>query len=234
MGRRENQDIEQLIEELRVEVYNKVKEDVARWLEHVINELRMNSVDEKVVKGIAKAVAGQEFARLHGIVREELDRFRDEVEGRLSRLGVDPGLVEKIANEVSSKLLNEFDRRIVHLVSVINERSNEVREVLDLVNEILRAGVAFEEEFKRLRAEMRSVLSEEALKEHLYRVLIKHGIISRKRRRWGWVAVGLGILAAIIVYLVVNPIVTLVILITSLILWITAGSILISYSTTSV
>jgi uncharacterized protein (UPF0335 family) len=110
-----------LVEKLRVEVYNKVKEDVARWLEHVIDELRKNGVDEKVMKGIAKATAATEVAKLH-----KISRVRGEVEERLTRLGIDPGSVEKIANEVSSKLLNEFDRRIMHLVDAIRKKSLRV------------------------------------------------------------------------------------------------------------
>jgi predicted membrane metal-binding protein len=56
------------------------------------------------------------------------------------------------------------------------------------------------------------MLSEERIEELIYRVLIRRGLIRRRKRKWVWIAVGLGILAAIIVGLVINPIITLVIL----------------------
>ena len=58
---------------MRVEIYNKVKEDVEKWLEHAVDELRRSGLDEKTVKSIAKATAATEVARLHNIVMEEFN-----------------------------------------------------------------------------------------------------------------------------------------------------------------
>jgi hypothetical protein len=211
-GRRDTEDIEELIEELRVEIYNKVKEDVERWLEHVIDELRKNSVDEKVVKGIAKATAAAEVARLHNVVREELDEFKAEVEERLARLGLDAEAVRKLVDEVYNKLLSDLsgiiDRRIMHVLSVIDEQNSSIKDILDLVSALLESEVKSEEVLEKLRSE----LSEERIEEYLYRVLVKRGVIRRKRRKWGWVAVGLGIPIAIVVGFLINPAITFVIL----------------------
>jgi len=46
----------------------------------------------------------------------------------------------------------------------------------------------------------------------LYRVLVRKGILKRRRRKWVPLIVGLGILAAIVTGLLLSPIVTLVIL----------------------
>jgi len=201
-----------LIEELRVEIYSKVKEDVEKWLENVIDELRRNSVDEKVMKGIAKATAAAEVARLHNVVREELDEFKAEVEERLARLGLDAEAVRKLVDEVYNKLLGDLsgiiDRRIMHVLSVIDEQNSSIKDILDLVNALLESEVKSEEVLEKLRSE----LSEERIEEIIYRVLVRRGLIRRRKRKWVWVAVGLGILVAIVVGLVVNPIVTLVIL----------------------
>jgi uncharacterized membrane protein YgaE (UPF0421/DUF939 family) len=43
-------------------------------------------------------------------------------------------------------------------------------------------------------------------------MLVKRGILKKKRRKWGWVAVGLGILIAIVVGFLINPILTAVVL----------------------
>ena len=201
-----------MIEELRVEIYSKVKEDVEKWLENVIDELRRNSVDEKVMKGIAKATAAAEVARLHNVVREELDEFKAEVEERLARLGLDAEAVRKLVDEVYNKLLGDLsgiiDKRIMHVLSVIDEQNSSIKDILDLVNALLESEVKSEEVLEKLRSE----LSEERIEEIIYRVLVRRGLIRRRKRKWVWVAVGLGILVAIVVGLVVNPIVTLVIL----------------------
>jgi Glu-tRNA(Gln) amidotransferase subunit E-like FAD-binding protein len=193
---------------LRVEIYNKVKEDVERWLEHAVDELRKNSVDEKTVKSIAKATAATEVARLHNIVMEEFNEFKAEVEERLSKYGIDAETIRRIVDEVQNKLLSELDKRFMHVLSVIDEQNSSIKDVLDLVNEILKAEVAFEEELGKLR----SALDEEHIEEIFYRMLVRKGVLKRRRRKWVPLVVGLGILAAIVTGLLLSPIVTLVIL----------------------
>jgi predicted transcriptional regulator len=206
-----------LIEELRVEIYNRVKEDVERWLEHVIDELRKNSVDEKVVKGIAKATAAAEVARLHNVVREELDEFKAEVEERLSRLGLDAEAVRRLVDEVYNKLLSDLssiiDRRIMHVLSVIDEQNSSIKDILDLVNALLESEVKSEEILEKLRSE----LSEERIEEYLYRVLVKRGIIRRKRRKWVLPIIGLSILGAVVAGFVINPAITAVIILIAIV-----------------
>jgi len=204
-GRDEYRDIEQIIDEIRTEVYSKVKEDVEKWLEHVVDELRKNGIDEKAVRATARAIAAQEAAK---IVERKIAELRNEIE----RLGIDAETVKKLVDELYNKLVNDvrqiIDQRIMHILGEIDEQTNSIRDVLDLVSEILRHELTFEEELGKLK----SALGEERLEEIFYRMLVKRGILKKKRRKWGWVAVGLGILAAIVVGLVVNPIITLVIL----------------------
>ena len=175
--------------------------------------MRKNGVDEKVIRATARAIAAQEAAK---IVEKRIAEFRNEIEEELARLGLGAEAVRRLVDEVYNKLLSDLsgiiDRRIMHVLSVIDEQNSSIKDVLDLVNEILRAEVTFEEELAKFRDEVRKYLNEEYLEELAYKALIRHGILKKKRRKWGWVAVGLGILAAIIVGLVVNPIITLVIL----------------------
>jgi hypothetical protein len=185
---------------------------VRRELEAFEERVAQRGVDEKTARSIARAVAGQEFARLHGIVREELDEFRAEVEEELNKRGVDAETIKRIVGEVQNKLLSELDKRFMHVLSVINEQSSSIRDVLDLVNEILKAEVAFEEELGRLRSEIRSMFSEERIEELLYRTLVKRGVIRQRRRRWTPLIAGLSILAAIIAGFIINPILTFVII----------------------
>jgi hypothetical protein len=96
----------------------------------------------------------------------------------------------------------------MHLASVIDERFGEVRDLLDLTSEILRAEVETEETL----SELRNLLDEEHLEELIYRVLVRKGVLKRRRRKWVPLIVGLGILAAIVTGLLLSPIVTLVIL----------------------
>ena len=201
-----------MIEERAVEIYNRLRDELRRDFERLVDEyLDRSNVDERTVKSIARAVAGQEFAKLHNIVMEEITRVRGEIE-ELGRQGVDAELVRKLIDEVYGKLLDDIkqiiDQRIMHLVDAMNEVSNVNKDVLDLVNEILKAEVEFREEFERLK----SLLDEERIEEYLYRVLVKKGILKRRRRKWGWVAAGLSVLAAIIAGFLINPIATLVIL----------------------
>ena len=193
---------------MRVELYHRLRDELRREFERLVDEYLNKNIDERTVKSIAKAIAAAEVARLHNVVREELDEFKAEVEERLSRLGLDRETINQIINEVVNKLLSDLDRRFMHLVSVIDERFGEVRDLLDLTSEILRAEVETEETLSKLK----NMLDEEHLEELIHRVLVKRGLIRRRKRKWVWVAVGLGILAAIIVGLVVNPIITLVIL----------------------
>ncbi len=171
----------------------------------MIDELRRNGMDEKAVRAIARAVAAQEAAK---IVERRIAELRNEVEEKLSKLGLDAEAIRRVIDEVQSRLLSELDRRFMHVLDAINEVGNVNRDVLDLVSEILRHESTFEEELGKLR----SALDEERLEEIFYRMLVKRGILKKRRRKWVWVAVGLGILAAIVVGLVVNPIITLVIL----------------------
>jgi flagellar motility protein MotE (MotC chaperone) len=200
---------------LRVEIYNKVKEDVEKWFEHVIDELRRNSVDEKAVKSIVKATTANEIARLHSIVMEEFDRLKAKVE-ELSKQSANPEFTKELVDEIYNKLLNDvrqlLDQRIMHLLDTINEQSSNIKDVLDLVNELLKAETEFEEKLAKLRDEIRGMFSEERLEEVVYKTMIKRGIIRRKRRRWALPVVGFGILAAIIAGFVINPIVTFVIM----------------------
>jgi phosphoketolase len=194
-----------LIEELRAEIYNRVKEDVERWLEHVMDELRRNGVDEKTIRSIARAVVAVEIAK-----------YKAEIEEKLNKYGIDAETMRRIVDEVYGRLLNDvkqlLDQRIMHVLDTINEQSSSIRDVLDLVNEILKAEVAFEEELGRLRGEIRSMLSEERVEELLYRTLVKRGVIRQRRRRWTPLIAGLSVLAAIIAGFIINPIATLVIL----------------------
>jgi predicted hydrocarbon binding protein len=190
-----------LIEELRVEIYNKVKEDVAKWLEHIVDGLRKNGIDEKAVRAIARAVAAQEAAK---IVERRIAELRNEIE----RLGIDAETIRRIVDEIYGRLLSELDKRFMHVLDAINEVGNMNRDVLDLVSEILRHESTFEEELGKLR----SALDEERLEEIFYRMLVKRGVLKKKRRKWGWVAVGLGIPIAIVVGFLINPAITFVIL----------------------
>jgi len=200
-----------LIEERAVEIYNRLRDELRRDFERLVDEyLGRSNVDEGTVKSIARAVAGREFARLHSIVMEEISRLKSEVE-ELGRQGIDAEFVRKLIDEVYNRLLNDvrqiIDQRIMHLVDTMNEVSNVNKDVLDIVNEILKAEVEFREEFERLRG----LLDEEHLEELLYRTLIRRGIIRRKRR-WALPVVGLGVLAAIIAGFIINPIVTFIIM----------------------
>jgi len=201
-----------LIEERAVEIYNRLRDELRRDFERLVDEyLGRSNVDEKTVKSIARAVAGREFARLHGIVMEEISRLKSEVE-ELGKQGVDAELIRKLIDEVYGKLLDDIkqiiDQRIMHLVDAMNEVSNVNKYVLDLVNEILKAEVEFREEFERLRG----ILDEEHLEELLYRVLIRRGIIRRRHRKWVLPIAGLVVLGAIIAGLIINPILTIVIM----------------------
>ncbi len=191
-----------------VELHHRIMDRVRRELEAFEERVAQSGVDERTVKSIARAVAGQEFARLHGIVREELDEFRAEVEEELNKRGVDAETIKRIVGEVQNKLLSELDKRFMHVLSVINEQSSSIRDVLDLVNEILKAEVETEEALSKLR----NLLDEEHLEELFYRVLIRRGIIRQRKRKWAPIIAGLSVLAAIIAGFIVNPIATLVIL----------------------
>ena len=200
-GRDEYRDIEQLIEDKAVEIYNRLRDELRRDFERLVDEyLGRSNVDERVIASMVKAIVGKEIARLKAEVEE------------LGRQGVDAELVRKLIDEVYNRLLNDvrqiIDQRIMHLVDSMNEVSNVNKDVLDLVNEILKAEVEFREEFERLRG----LLDEEHLEELLYRVLIRRGIIRKRHRTWVPLIAGLSVLAAIIAGFVINPIVTFVIM----------------------
>jgi hypothetical protein len=194
-----------LIEERAVEIYNRLRDELRRDFERLVDEyLGRSNVDERVIASMVKAIVGKEIARLKAEVEE------------LGRQGVDAELVRKLIDEVYNKLLNDVrqivDQRIMHVLDAINEQSSSIRDVLDLVNEILKVEVAFEEELGRLRSEIRSMFSEERIEEALYRTLVKRGVIRQRRRRWAPLIAGLSVLAAIIAGFIINPIATLVIL----------------------
>jgi len=203
--------VRRLIDERMVEVYNKLREDIDKRFMVLEENLAQRNIDERTVR----TLINHQFNKLHTVVMEEISRVRSEIE-TLAKQGVDPELVRQMVEEGFNKLLDEvrqfINQRVMHLVDVINERSNEIRDILDLVSEVLKHEVAFEEEITKLRSELRRILDEEYLEELAYRALIKHGIIRKRRRRWGWVAVGLGILIAIVIGLLINPILTVVVL----------------------
>ena len=194
-----------MIEERAVEIYNRLRDELRRDFERLVDEyLGRSNVDERVIASMVKAIVGKEIARLKAEVEE------------LSRQGVDAELIRKLIDEVYGKLLNDVrqivDQRIMHVLDAINEQSSSIRDVLDLVNEILRAEVAFEEELAKLRSEIRGMFSEERIEELLYRTLVKRGVIRQRRRRWTPLIAGLSVLAAIIAGFIINPIVTFVII----------------------
>ena len=191
-----------------VEVYNRLKEDMDRRFAALEENLAQRNIDEKAIRSLVKAMVGSETAKMHSIVMEEIAR----VEEKLKKHGIDAELVKQIVNEIQSRLLNDvkqlLDQRTAHIISVIDEQSSSIKDILDLVNEVLKIVIEDEERV----VEIKNALSEERLEELLYRVLVKRGIIRRKRRRWGWVAVGLGILIALVTGFLINPILTAVVL----------------------
>jgi len=171
--------------------------------------LRKNGVDEKAIRATARAIAAQEAAK---IVERRIAEFRNEIEEKLSRLGFDAASIRELVNELYGKLINDvrqiIDQRIMHILGEIDEQTNSIRDVLDLVSEILRHELTFEEELGKLR----SALDEERLEETFYRMLVKRGILKKKRRKWVLPVVGLGILTAIVIGFLINPILTAVVL----------------------
>jgi hypothetical protein len=126
----------------------------------------------------------------------------------LSKYGIDAETIRRIVDEIYGRLLSELDKRFMHVLDAMNEVGNVNRDVLDLVSEILRHESTFEEELGKLR----SALDEERLEEIFYRMLVKRGILKKKRRKWVLPVVGLGILTAIVVGFLINPILTAVVL----------------------
>ncbi len=183
-----------------------------RDFERFAEELSKNKIDERVVKSAAKAVAAAEVAKLHNIVMEEFNEFKAKVEEELSKRGVDVEVIRRLVDEVRNSLLGEFDKRVLHLVDVINEVGNVNKDILDLINEVLKTVVEDEEKIEELRNELRSLLDEERIEELLYKALMKHGVIKRRRRKWVLPIIGLSILGAIIAGFVINPAITAVII----------------------
>ena len=142
------------------------------------------NLDERVVESTAKAVTAQEFARLHNVVREEITRVSSEVEEELNKRSVDVEVISRLIDEEFNRVINELDKRFMHVLSVIDEQFGEVRDVLNLTSEILRIEIEIEEELGRLRDEVRKHLNEEYLEELLYRALVRHRVLKRKRRKW--------------------------------------------------
>ena len=198
--------VEEIVNEKVAEMYGRleqlVRENFERFAEEYLNK---SGVDERRIRSIAKAIAASEALR---IVMAEMDKFRAEVEEKLSKYGIDAETIRRIVDEIYGRLLSELDKRFMHVLDAMNEMGNMNRDVLDLVSEILRHESTFEEELGKLR----SALDEERLEEIFYRVLVRRGVLRKRRRRWVPLVVGLGILAAIVTGLLLSPIVTLAIL----------------------
>jgi hypothetical protein len=203
--------VRQLIDERLIEIYGRLKEDMDRRFAALEEHLAQRNIDERSIRALVRAFAGQEFSRLHSIVMEEITRVRGEVEA-LARQGVDVEVIKRLVEDAYGKVLDDvkriLDQRIAHIISVIDEQGNEVRDALDLINEILRSEIEFGEKIE----EVRRLLDEERLEELLYRVLVKRGLIRKRRRRWVLPIVGLSILIAIAIGLLINPILTVVVL----------------------
>jgi len=171
--------------------------------------LAQRNIDEKAIRSLVKAMVGSEVARVHSVVMEEFDRLKAKVEEELSKRGVDAETIRQVVNEEFSRVINELDRRFMHVLSTIDEQSSSIKDILDLVNEVLKIVIEDEERV----AEIKNALSEERLEELLYRVLVKRGIIrQRKRRKLVPVIAGLGVLTAIVTGFLINPILTAVVL----------------------
>jgi hypothetical protein len=191
-----------------VEVYGRLKEDMDRRFAALEEHLAQRNIDEKAIRSLVKAMVGSEVARVHSVVMEEFDRLKAKVEEELSRRGVDAETIRQVVNEEFSRVINELDKRFMHILSTIDEQSSSIKDILDLVNEVLKIVIEDEERV----VEIKNMLSEEALEERFYRMLVRKGVLKRRRRKWVPLVVGLGILAAIVTGLLLSPIVTLVIL----------------------
>ena len=212
-GRRDTEDIEELvrrlIDERSTEIYGRLKEDMNRRFVALEERLAQRNIDEKAIRSLVKAMVGSEVARVHSVVMEEFDRLKAKVEEELSKRGVDAETIRQVVNEEFSRVINELDRRFMHVLSTIDEQSSSIKDILDLVNEVLKIVIEDEERV----AEIKNALSEERLEELLYRVLVKRGIIrQRKRRKLVPVIAGLGVLTAIVTGFLINPILTAVVL----------------------
>ena len=207
--------VRQLIDERLIEIYGRLKEDMDRRFAALEERLAQRNIDERSIRALVRAFVGQEFSRLHSVVMEEITRVRGEVEA-LARQGVDAEAIKRLVEDAYGKVLDDvkriLDQRIAHIISVIDEQGNEVRDALDLINEVLKLEVEFEEKIEKLRSEVRRTLSEEAIEEYVYRVLVRKGILRKRRRRWVLPVVGLGILAAVATGFLINPAITFVIL----------------------
>ena len=211
-GRRDTEDIEELvrrlIDERSTEIYGRLKEDMDRRFVALEERLAQRNIDEKAIRSLVKAMVGSEVARVHSVVMEEFDRLKAKVEEELSKRGVDAETIRQVVNEEFSRVINELDRRFMHVLSAIDEQSSSIKDILDLVNEVLKIVIEDEERV----TEIKNALSEERLEELLYRVLVKRGIIRRKRRRWVLPIIGLSILGAVVAGFVINPAITAVII----------------------
>ena len=190
-----------MIEDKAVEIYNRLRDELRRDFERLVDEyLGRSNVDERVITSMVKAIVGKEIARLKAEVEE------------LGKQGVDAELLKQMINEIYNRLLNDLtniiDQRIIHLAQIVEEKSSDIKDILDLINEVLKLEVEFEEKIE----ELRNTLSEEALEERFYRMLMKKGVIRQRRRRWVPLIAGLSVLAAIIAGFIINPIVTFVII----------------------
>jgi Flp pilus assembly protein TadB len=197
-----------------VEVYGRLKEDMDRRFAALEEHLAQRNIDEKAIRSLVKAMVGSEVARVHSVVMEEFDRLKAKVEEELSKRGVDAETIRQVIGEIQSNLLDSvrqiIDQRVLHLAQIIEEKSNDIKDVLDLVNELLKAEMDFQEQLLKLKDEVRLRLNEETLEEVFYKMLTKRGIIKKRRKRWILPIIGGGILAGIVIGLIINPAITFV------------------------
>jgi len=169
--------VRRLIDERSTEIYGRLKEDMDRRFVALEERLAQRNIDEKAIRSLVKAMVGSEVARVHSVVMEEFDRLKAKVEEELSKRGVDAETIRQVVNEEFSRVINELDRRFMHVLSTIDEQSSSIKDILDLVNEVLKIVIEDEERV----AEIKNALSEERLEELLYRVLVKRVSLGRGR-----------------------------------------------------
>ena len=160
------------------------------------------NLDERSIRALVRA-----------IVAEEVNNAISRLKAELNERGFDSESVRRLIDELQNNLLKTveqmLDQRTLHLADILNEQSNSIKDAMDLINEVLKAEIETSEKIEEIKSELRK-LDEETIEEYVYRTLIKRGILKRKRRKWGWVVAALGVLTAIVVGLVVNPILTLI------------------------
>jgi len=192
-----------------VEMYNRIMDKVRQELEAFEERIAQGGVDEKSIRALVRVVVGQEIAKIDSTI----STLKAEIE-ELSKQGVSAETVRRLIDEIYNKLLSDLssivDKRIMHLVSIINEQAAGIKDVLDLADQLLRTETEFEEDLAKLRSEIRSMFSEERVEEALYKVLVKRGVI-RQRKKWAPI-IGLSVLASVVIGLIINPVLTFIVL----------------------